>query len=180
MLTICDCSRGSTWTLKWIWTLSPESIRRGFRVRHVLQIESSGWWLSSWIIKSTLITGLLLCQTTIHLISGRLSPMGVRFDQQCDPLPFFKCWYLYPYLACHVTPPPQKKKKCLKFRQNMPDIVDTDLLVLNQCSLRYYGWIFQTFAYFGNCCITGPCGTFSSVAVSLCSEIAMNPIRSAM
>ena len=57
--------------------------------------------LISW--GSTLTTGLLLCKTAIRLISGRLSPMGVALDQQCDPLRFFKCWYLYPYLACHVT-----------------------------------------------------------------------------
>ena len=103
-------------------------------------------------------TGLLLCKTAICLISGCLSPMGVALDKQCDPLQFFKCWYLYPYLACHMT----KTKKGLKVRQNMPDIVDTALLVLNQCSLRCYGWSFQSFAYFGNCCITrGPFGTFS-------------------
>ena len=86
------------------------------------------------------------------------SIMDVAIDQQCDPLRFFKCWHLYPYLACHVT----KTKKGLKVRQNMPDIVDTALLVLNQCSLQCYRWIFQTSAYFGNCCITrGRCDTFS-------------------
>ena len=107
---------------------------------------------------STLTTGLLLCKTVIRLISGCLSPMGMALDQQWDLLRFFKCQYLYPYLACHVT----KTEKGLKVRPNMPYIVDTALLVLNQCSLQCYGWIFQTFAYFGNCCITrGPCGTFS-------------------
>ena len=93
-----------------------------------------------------------------NALSGRLSPMGVALDQQCDPLRFFKCWYLYPYLACHVT----KTEKGLKVRQDMLDIVNTALLVLNQCSLQCYRWIFQTFAYFGNCCITrGPGGAFS-------------------
>ena len=97
-------------------------------------------------------TGLLLCKTAICLISGRLSPMGMALDLQ-----FFKCWHIHIWHV-HVT----KTKKGLKVTQNMPDIVNTALLVLNQCSLQCYGWSFQSFAYFGNCCITrGPFGTFS-------------------
>ena len=64
---------------------------------------------------STLTTGLLLCKTAICLISGHLSPMGVALDQQCVPLRFFKFWYLYPYLACHVTKTKRMPKSQTKY-----------------------------------------------------------------
>ena len=133
---------------KWNFKISSWNVN-GIRAWLVIMCPQSG---------STLTTGLLLCKTAIRLISGRLSPLWT-WQLTNNVIPFGSSNVgTYPYLACHVT----KTKKGLKVRQNMPDIVDTALLVLNQCSLQCYRWIFQTSAYFGNCCITrGRCDTFS-------------------
>ena len=74
-----------------LWTL-PERIWNPFKVRHVVQIESSGWWLSSWIINESYNESFEFCTVAYSKNFWRASGQS---NLTYKRLAVTKAWFSY-------------------------------------------------------------------------------------